>query len=114
MADWTNRRNGTGRTEEMLDTENQSRVEGLAGKISRLKGLALDIESETKDQNRYMDDHMSGEFDSSQGLLTGSMNRINHMVTAGKGNRKLMCYIILGLVVLFFLSYYLISKVTGG
>jgi len=56
----------------------------------------------------------SGEFESSQGLLTGSMKRINHMVSSGKGNRKLMCYIILGLIVLFFLSYYLISKVTGG
>lgn len=29
----------SGRTEEMLDSENQSRVEGLAGKISRLKGV---------------------------------------------------------------------------
>ncbi|XP_045174892.1 BET1-like protein [Mercenaria mercenaria] len=113
MAEW-NRRNGTGRTEEMLDSENQQRVEGLAGKISRLKGIALDIETETKHQNTYMDDHMVGEFDSSQGLLTGSMNRINHMVSAGKGNRKLMCYIILGLIILFFLSYYLISKVTSG
>lgn len=96
----------------MLDSENQSRVEGLAGKISRLKGIALDIESETKHQNSFMDNHMSGEFDSSQGLLTGSMHRINHMVSAGKGNRKLMCYIIAGLVILFFLSYYLITKVT--
>ena len=30
-----------GRTEEMLDGENQSRVEGLAGKISRLKGVNI-------------------------------------------------------------------------
>ena len=54
-----------------------------------------------------------GEFDSSQGLLTGSMNRLNHMVSSGKGNRKLMCYIIGGLILLFFLAYYLISKVTA-
>ncbi|WAR02121.1 BET1L-like protein [Mya arenaria] len=103
MADWGNRRNGTGtgRTEEMLDTENQARI-------------ALDIETETKSQNMYMDDHMSGEFDSSQGLLTGSMNRINSMVNSGRGNRKVMCYIIAGLVILFFISYYLVTKVTGG
>lgn len=30
-----------GRTEEMLDSENQTRVEGLAGKISRLKGVFI-------------------------------------------------------------------------
>ena len=55
----------------------------------------------------------TGEFESSQGLLTGSLNRINYMVSSGKGNRKMMCYIILGLVGLFFLSYYLIAKVTA-
>lgn len=97
----------------MLDSENQGRVDGLAGKISRLKGLAIDIETETKDSNRYLDDHMMGDFESSQGLLTGSMNRINHMVSSGRGNRKLMCYIIIGLIALFFISYYLITKVTS-
>jgi len=54
-----------------------------------------------------------GEFESSEGLLTGSMKRINHMVSSGKGNRKIMCYIIIGLILLFFLAYYLITKVTG-
>ena len=29
-----------GRTEEMLDSENQGKVEGLSNKISRLKGVS--------------------------------------------------------------------------
>ncbi|KAL3842610.1 hypothetical protein ACJMK2_020603 [Sinanodonta woodiana] len=111
MADWRNNRNG--RTEEIFDSENQARVEGLSSKISRLKGFALDIESETREQNRNLDT-MHDDFGSGEGLLTGSMTRLNHMVSSGKGNRKVMCYIIIGLVGLFFLSYYLISKVTRG
>ena len=33
----------TGRTEEMLDSENQDRVEGLSNKISRLKGVRVNV-----------------------------------------------------------------------
>jgi len=50
-----------------------------------------------------------GDFDSTTGLLSGSLNRINYMVNSGKANRKLMCYLILGLICLFFLLYYVIS-----
>uniref|UniRef100_A0A0B6Z4V9 t-SNARE coiled-coil homology domain-containing protein n=1 Tax=Arion vulgaris TaxID=1028688 RepID=A0A0B6Z4V9_9EUPU len=99
-------------TEDMLDTENQRRVSGLADKVSLLRGLALDIENESKDSNRYLDG-MSGDFSSSEGLLSGSMNRLNNMVSSGKNNRKLMCYIIIGLVVLFIVTYYIISSVAG-
>jgi len=49
------------------------------------------------------------DFDSTTGMLSGSVKRINHMVSSGKGNRKLMCYLIFGLVVLFLVLYYIIS-----
>ena len=50
-----------------------------------------------------------GDFDSTTGMLSGSMKRINYMVNSGKSNRKLMCYLILGLVLIFFLLFYVIS-----
>lgn len=53
-----------------------------------------------------------GDYESTQGLLGGSVHRLSHMVQANRGNRKLMCYLVLGLVLLFFLTYYLISKVS--
>ncbi|XP_059150694.1 BET1-like protein [Physella acuta] len=114
MADWRNKpRNGAPlSSEEMLDSENQRRVSGLADKVSLLRGIALDIEAESKDSNRYIDS-MAGDFSSSEGLLTGSMNRLSHMVGSGKNNRKLMCYIVLGLVLLFVITYYFISRVRG-
>ncbi|XP_012942111.1 BET1-like protein [Aplysia californica] len=114
MADWRNKtRNGGMSTEEMLDQENQMRVGGLASKVSLLKGIALDIEGESKSSNRYLDG-VAGDFGSSEGLLSGSMNRLSNMVSSGKGNRKVMCYIILGLVLLFVVFYYFIMRITGG
>jgi len=50
-----------------------------------------------------------GDFDSTTGMLSGSMKRINYMVNSGKSNRKLMCYLVLGLVLLFLVLYYVIS-----
>ncbi|RUS81668.1 hypothetical protein EGW08_010585 [Elysia chlorotica] len=125
MADWRNKqRNGGLNTEEMLDTENQRRTEGLADRVSLLKGIALDIEDISKESNRYVGS-MSGDFSSSEGLLSGSMHRLSNMVGSGKSNRKhrlsnmvgsgksnrkLMCYIIAGLVFLFIIFYYFISR----
>lgn len=105
-------RNGGLSTEEMLDQENQMRVGGLASKVSLLKEIALDMEDESKSSNRYLDS-MTGDFGSSQGLLSGTMNRLNVMVGSGKNNRKLMCYIILGIVGLFVIFYYLVMRITG-
>jgi len=105
-------RNGGLSTEEMLDQENQMRVNGLASKVSLLKEIALDMEDESKSSNRFLDS-MTGDFGSSQGLLSGTMNRLNVMVGSGKNNRKLMCYIILGIVGLFVIFYYLVMRITG-
>jgi len=99
-------------SDDMLDHENQMRVNGLAGKVSLLKEIALDIDDEAKSSNRYLDG-MTGDFGSSQGLLSGTMNRLNTMVSSGKNNRKLMCYVILGLVGSFCIFYYFILRVTG-
>ncbi|XP_033124725.1 BET1-like protein [Anneissia japonica] len=110
-------RNGGGRgaasTEDMLESENNRLSENLASKVSTLKSLALDIESETNDQNRYLDG-MDGEFDSTHGLLGGTVKRFDQMLKSGKHNRRLMCYLILTLLFLFVLFYMLIGHVTGG
>jgi blocked-early-in-transport protein 1 len=54
-----------------------------------------------------------GDFESSQSLLGGSMHRMSHMIGAASTNRRLMCYIIIGLVILFFITYYIISRISG-
>jgi len=102
-------RNGRGQAmEDMMDNQNQRMTENLSAKVSHLKSLAFDMEVEAKDQNKYLNE-MDTDFDSSKGLLSGSVNRLSQMVSAGKGNRKLLCYIILGLVFAFMFLYYIVG-----
>ncbi|XP_058973309.2 BET1-like protein [Pocillopora verrucosa] len=111
MASWGNNRGSrTTSTDEMLETENNRMVDDLAAKVSRLKGIAIDIENESKQQNKYLDG-MGDDFGSSSSLLSGSAARLSQMVSAGRSNRKIMCYLIAGLVGVFFIGYYALSKV---
>ncbi|XP_026059097.1 BET1-like protein [Carassius auratus] len=107
MADTWNR--GHGAVDDMLDAENRLMAENLASKVSRLKSLAYDIDKDAEEQNTYLDG-MDSNFLSATGLLTGSVKRFSTMVRSGRDNRKILCYISVGLVVVFFLLYYLVSR----
>ncbi|XP_050955211.1 BET1-like protein [Labeo rohita] len=107
MADPWNR--GHGAVDDMLDAENRMMAENLASKVSRLKSLAYDIDKEAEEQNTYLDG-MDSNFLSATGLLTGSVKRFSTMVRSGRDNRKILCYVSIGLVVVFFLLYYLVSR----
>nr|XP_027809301.1 BET1-like protein isoform X2 [Marmota flaviventris] len=89
MADWTRAQN-PGAVEEILDRENKRMADSLASKVTRLKSLALDIDRDAEDQNRYLDG-MDSDFTSMTGLLTGSMKRFSTMARSGRDNRKLLC-----------------------
>ncbi|XP_066557092.1 BET1-like protein [Amia ocellicauda] len=108
MADW-NRGHGSGAVDEMLDAENKLLTENLATKVSRLKSLAFDIDKDAEEQNSYLDG-MDSNFLSATGLLTGSVKRFSTMVRSGRDNRKILCYVSIGLVLVFFLLYYLVSR----
>ncbi|KAM9149572.1 BET1-like protein [Pangshura tecta] len=108
MADW-GRGQSPNAVDDMLDMENKRMAENLATKVTRLKSLALDIDKDTEDQNRYLDG-MDSDFMSVTGLLTGSVKRFSTMTRSGRDNRKLLCYVSAGLVVVFFILYYLVSK----
>lgn len=96
--------------DDMLDAENKRLAENLSSKVSRLKSLALDIDQDVVDQNSYLDS-MDSNFMSATGLLTGSVKRFSTMVRSGRDNRKLLCYVSIGLVLIFFLLYYLVTRV---
>ena len=97
----------------MMDRDNQEMTQNLADKVSRLKNIAFDIETETKDSNSYLS-NMGLDMDGSTGLLSGTMKRMDHMISSGKNNRKVMCYIILGLVVAFLIFYFVLSRIRTG
>ncbi|XP_051238553.1 BET1-like protein [Dicentrarchus labrax] len=107
MADWNR---GHGSVDDMLDAENKRLAENLATKVSRLKSLAYDIDREADDQNEYLD-NMDSNFLSATGLLSGSVKRFSTMVRSGRDNRRILCYVSVGLVLLFFLLYYMVSRI---
>ncbi|XP_041258158.1 BET1-like protein isoform X2 [Onychostruthus taczanowskii] len=41
--------------EDLLDVENKRMADSLASKVTRLKSLALDIDKDAEEQNRYLD-----------------------------------------------------------
>ncbi|XP_036054409.1 BET1-like protein [Onychomys torridus] len=108
MADWT-RAQSSGAVEEILDRENKRMADSLASKVTRLKSLALDIDRDTEDQNRYLDG-MDSDFTSVTGLLTGSVKRFSTVARSGRDNRKLLCGMAIVLVVAFFILSYLLSR----
>ncbi|XP_072277859.1 BET1-like protein isoform X1 [Pyxicephalus adspersus] len=99
----------SGAVDEMLDAENKRLADNLSTKVTRLKSLALDIDREADDHNMYLDG-MDSDFMSVTGLLSGSVKRFTGMARSGKDNRKLLCYVSVGLVGLFFLLYFLVSR----
>ncbi|KAF0040333.1 hypothetical protein F2P81_006231 [Scophthalmus maximus] len=107
MAEW-NRAHGS--VDDLLDVENKRLAENLAAKVSRLKSLAYDVDREAEDQNEYLD-NMDSNFLSVTGLLSGSVKRFSTMVRSSRDNRRILCYVSGGLVLGFFLLYYLVSRI---
>uniref|UniRef100_A0A5F9DLV9 t-SNARE coiled-coil homology domain-containing protein n=1 Tax=Oryctolagus cuniculus TaxID=9986 RepID=A0A5F9DLV9_RABIT len=133
-----------GAVEELLDRENKRMADSLASKVSRLKSLALDIDRDAEDQNRYLDGMVrlcgrgghrqlcppalgqwvvgtaprdllglllqDSDFTSMTSLLTGSVKRFSSMARSGRDNRKLLCGMAVGLIVVFFILSYLLSR----
>ncbi|XP_045605216.1 BET1-like protein isoform X2 [Procambarus clarkii] len=107
MASWG------GAEESELDSRNQQRSYALAGKVSTLRSLALDIENEAYEHNRLLDG-VSNDFSSGEGLLSGSTNRVKNLLMSGRQNRKAMCYMAGFVVVFVLILWYLISRLTSG
>uniref|UniRef100_A0A8C3MZB5 BET1-like protein n=1 Tax=Geospiza parvula TaxID=87175 RepID=A0A8C3MZB5_GEOPR len=95
--------------EDLLDMENKRMADSLASKVTRLKSLALDIDKDAEEQNRYLDG-MDSDFLSVTGLLTGSVRRFSGMARSGRDNRRLLLAVSVALVLIFFILYYLVSQ----
>ncbi|KAL6031697.1 hypothetical protein STEG23_031907 [Scotinomys teguina] len=122
----------SGAVEEILDRENKRMADSLTSKVTRLKSvsdgpfpfrvvpcltvpslypnqLALDIDRDTEDQNRYLDG-MDSDFTSVTSLLTGSVKRFSTVARSGRDNRKLLCGMAMVLIVAFFVLSYFLSR----
>ncbi|XP_077452067.1 BET1-like protein isoform X1 [Stigmatopora argus] len=98
-----------GSVEDMLDADNKRLADSLVTKVSRLKSLAYDIDREAEDQNDYLDS-MDSNFLSTTGLLGGTVKRFYNTIRSGRDNRRIMCFIAMGLIVFFFVVYYTYTR----
>lgn len=87
---------------QMMEQENDRMADELSGKVRALKSLSIDIGNEVRTQNRMLGD-MDDEFDSSGGLLQSTMARLTNISKAG--HHKLMWYLILFALFVFFVCY---------
>lgn len=99
-------------SEDIIEAQNRERQERLASKTSYLKSIAFDIESEARDHNRLLD-NVGDDFDSTGNFLSGTLNRVQHMIGSGRNNRKLQCYVILATIFFIIFIYMLSSKLTS-
>ncbi|GAB6022259.1 BET1-like protein [Chamberlinius hualienensis] len=95
-------------SEDSMDSHNRQMSERLSQKVTTLKSLAFDIESEAKDHNHLLR-NVDDDFDSTGGFLSGTVNRMSTMIARSRGNRKVTCYIGFGIAALFLIFYYGIS-----
>ncbi|VDN58750.1 unnamed protein product [Dracunculus medinensis] len=91
--------------DSFIERQNDSLVEQLSGKVAALKRITIAIGDDVREQNRLLND-MDGEFDSSKGLLSSTMLKLNRV--AKSGGRSILCYLILFSLFVFFVIYYLI------
>jgi len=96
--------------EKAMDYENRALAEQLGSKVSRLKSIAFDIDSDAREHNSLLD-NMDGDFDSTGSFLGGSASRMKKMMSSGRGNRRVLCYTAGGLVAIFVLFYYVLSRI---
>lgn len=89
-------------THHLMEQENDRLAQGLTNKVRLLKSLTIDIGNEAGSQNLLLDD-VGNEFVSSGGLLHGSMGRLTKLTETG--HRKLMCYLVLFAITVFFICY---------
>ena len=94
-----------------MEAENDRRSEALRNKVSTLRNIAVDIRDDVDNQNQYISDN-SNLFETATALMKGSFGRVQQMNKQTSQNCKIMCYFILFAIIVFFIGYLLIGRLT--
>jgi blocked-early-in-transport protein 1 len=96
----------------ILESQNNDRINELSDHVARLKGLTIDIGNEVREQNSLLD-NMGDGFENTRDMLAGSLRRIGTMLESG--GMKHMCYMVAFCVfVILFLWWLMSHKGTSG
>lgn len=97
---------GSDANANILEQQNNERINLLSEQVSRLKGLTIDIGNEVRDQNSFLDT-MGDGFSNTRDLLQGSLVRITTMLE--RGGAKHMCYLVAFCVFVMVFLWWLMS-----
>lgn len=90
----------------ILEQQNDEKMNALSGQIARLKELSIDINDEVADQNKMLDG-MGGDMGSVSQLLNDTVGKLGMMLKSG--GQKHMFYLIGFVVFSFILIYYMMN-----
>ena len=90
----------------MLEESNNKAISDLSEKTSMMLGLALDIESQLKEDKALLD-QTGSSFDRVTGLMKGTISNITQMLNTG--GSKHMCYLVTFIVCVFLTLYWLMK-----
>ncbi|KXJ07956.1 BET1 homolog [Exaiptasia diaphana] len=99
--------NSLHRSDQMLEDENERLENDLSNKVQTLKSLSIDIGHEVRSQNQLLND-MDDDFDTSGGLLSATMGRLTALTK--KGHHKIMCYLMLFCLFVFFVAWFIVRR----
>jgi len=90
----------------MLEEENERMVDHLSSKVQALKSLTIDIGQEVRYQNKMLNE-MDTDFDSGGSFLSSTMARLTALTN--KGHHRVMLYLVLFCMFVFFAAWYIIK-----
>ncbi len=90
----------------IMEQQNNDRIDELSEQVARLKGLTIDIGNEVTQQNSFLDGMQDG-FANTGDLLAGSLRRIGSMLE--RGGAKHMCYMVAFIVFVIVFLYWIMT-----
>ncbi|KAK3821233.1 MAG: hypothetical protein J3Q66DRAFT_332877 [Benniella sp.] len=94
----------------LFEQQNDLRMEELASKVAAINQITVDIHNEVHGQNAILD-QSSNSFDSFGTTFAGTMKKLNVMASQQLG--KSMCFMVSAIVIIFFIVYFILSRVNS-
>lgn len=91
----------------ILEQQNNERLNELSMHVAKLKGLTIDIGNEVREQNSLLDS-MNNNFSNTRDMLFNSLSRIGTMLQSG--GMKHMCLMVAFCVVVMLFLWWVMSR----
>ncbi|KAK8794448.1 hypothetical protein JH06_4822 [Blastocystis sp. subtype 4] len=95
------------RSRLLLEQENENRLLELRNKMSSLKSIAVDIDGEVKQQNRYLDG-MGNDMSNVANGMQKALNKVSKLLS--NADQPTLIVIILGIVLVFIVIWKLFTR----